>query len=51
MEDGDFIQKILHQSKGAQPAAYEASQQTAEQEEKAQRGKWNLDSLLIQQRL
>lgn len=38
-EDGDFVQEILYQSKGAQPAADETPQQTAEQEEKPREAK------------
>ena len=51
LKDGDFVQKVLHQAKGAQPAADKAPQQAAEQEEKAQRGEGDLKPLLIQQGL
>ena len=50
-EDGDFVQKILHQSKRAQPAADKAPQKAAEQKEKAQCGKGNLKASLVEQRL
>ena len=50
-EDGDFVQKILYQPKGTQPAADKSSQQTAEQEEKAQGGKGDLEAPLVQQGL
>lgn len=51
LEDGDFMQQVLHQPKGAQPAADKAPQQTAEEEEEAKGGEGNLEAPLIQQGL
>lgn len=50
-EDGDFVQKILYQPKGTQPAADEASQQAPEHEEDAQGSERNMKTSLIQERL
>lgn len=48
-EKGDFMQKILHQTKRAHPSADKSSKQASEQKEKSQRAKRNLKSSLIQQ--
>ena len=50
-EDGDFVEKVLHQSEGAQPAADKAAQQAAEQEKEAKRREGDLKAPLVQQRL
>ena len=50
-EQGNFVQKILHQPKGAQPSADKTAKQAAEQEEKAQRGEGDLEALPVQERL
>lgn len=50
-EDGDFMQKFLHQSKGAQLTADKSPQQAAEQEKETQRGEGDLKAPLVQQRL
>lgn len=51
VENGNFVQEILHQPKGAQPSADKAPQKTAKDKEKSQRGKGYLKSLPVQQRL
>lgn len=51
IEDGDFVQKILYQPKGAQPAADKAPQQATEHEEDTQGSERNMKPSLIQQRL
>ena len=50
-EDGDFVQEVLYQPEGAQPAADKAPQQAAEEEEEAQGGERDLKAPLIQQGL
>ena len=50
-EDGDFVQEVLYQPEGAQPAADKAPQQAAEEEEEAQGRERDVKAPLIQQRL
>lgn len=50
-ENGNFMQKILYQAEGAQPAADKTPQQAPKQEENAQHGKGDMETPLVQQRL
>ena len=48
-ENGDSVQKILHQPEWAQPAADEAPKEASEEEEKSKRDKRYLQTPLVQQ--